>query len=54
MSQVNDLGAFALEDAAHNVDGSIVAVKQRSGSDNTDFGLFVHFSKLPCKITLNY
>ena len=44
MAQVNDLRAFALQDAAHDVNGRVVAVEKRSGGNNTDFkgGLLVH------------
>ena len=33
--EVNHLGAHALQDAAHDVDGGIVPVKQASGSDKS-------------------
>jgi hypothetical protein len=34
---VNDLGAAALHNAAHDVDGGIVAIKQGGGSNETNF-----------------
>jgi hypothetical protein len=32
---VDDFGAHALQDAAHDVDGGVVAVKQAGGGDKT-------------------
>ena len=37
MAEMDDLHAGGLEDAAHDVDGGIVAVKERGGGDETDF-----------------
>ena len=47
MAQVDHLGAGGLDDAAHDIDGSIMAVEKGSGSDDADvvFGL-VYFSLL--------
>ena len=39
MTQVDDLGAGSLQNAAHNVDGGIMAVKEGGGSDDADFVL---------------
>ena len=36
MAEMNDLNPGGLEDAAHDVDGGVVAVEQRGGSDETD------------------
>jgi hypothetical protein len=36
MAKVNNFGAFALQNATHNVDGSIVTIEERSGGNNTD------------------
>jgi hypothetical protein len=33
VAQVDHLGAHALQDAAHDVDGRVVAVEQRGGGD---------------------
>ena len=38
VAQVDDLGAVRLEDAAHDVDGGIVAVKQAGGRDDRKEG----------------
>ncbi|MCY1385140.1 hypothetical protein D9M69_734840 [compost metagenome] len=35
VAQVDHLGAHALQDAAHDVDGRIVSVKQAGGGDET-------------------
>jgi hypothetical protein len=34
---MDDFGAHALQDAAHDVDGGIVPIKQTGGGDKTDF-----------------
>jgi len=39
VAQVNDLGAHALQDAAHDVDGCVVAIKQAGGSDKANLVL---------------
>jgi len=35
VAKVDDFRAAGLEDAAHDVDGSVVAVKQAGGGDKT-------------------
>ena len=37
MAQVDDLCAHALQDAAHDVDGGVVSVKQTRGGDKAHF-----------------
>ena len=37
VSEVDDLGAGGLQDAAHDVDGGIVSVEQAGGGDEADF-----------------
>jgi hypothetical protein len=37
MTQVNDFGAFALQDPAHDVDGCIMTIKKRGCRDETNF-----------------
>ena len=39
MTQVDDFGALALQDAAHDVDGGIVSIKKAGGGNNADFVL---------------
>ena len=39
MAQVDDLGAHALQNAAHDVDGRVVAIKQAGGCDKAHFVL---------------
>jgi aminoglycoside/choline kinase family phosphotransferase len=38
MTEVDDLGTLALQDATHDVDGSIVSVEQTGCRDQSDFG----------------
>ncbi len=49
VSEMNDFGSGGLNNTAHDVDGGIVAIKQRSGGNDTDmvFGL-INFWKLHC------
>jgi hypothetical protein len=44
---VNDFGTFALQDAAHDIDGRIMSVKKRSGRYDADFVLWliIHIAK---------
>lgn len=53
MSQVNDLGALALQDAPHDVDGSIMAIEQGCSSNDTDLmrSRDIHTGSRGCKIT---
>lgn len=37
MAQVDHFAAGALQDAAHDVDGRVVAVEQAAGGDDADF-----------------
>jgi hypothetical protein len=37
VAQVDHLGTAGLQDAAHNVNGSIVPIKKRGGGYKTDF-----------------
>ena len=37
VAQVNDLGTHALQNAAHDVDGGVVAVEQTGGRHKADF-----------------
>jgi hypothetical protein len=37
MAQVNDLGTLGLQDAAHDIDGSIVTIKQTGCGNDADF-----------------
>ena len=37
MAEMNDLRTLALQNAAHDIDGGIVPVKQGSGSNDTNF-----------------
>jgi hypothetical protein len=37
MPEVDDFGAAALHDAAHNIDGGIVSIEQTCGCYDADF-----------------
>jgi hypothetical protein len=39
MAQVDDLGAHALQNAAHDVDGRVMPIKQAGGCDKAHFVL---------------
>lgn len=47
VTKMNDLGTLALHDAPHNIDGSVMAVKQRGSRYNSDLaaGNFTHNRK---------
>jgi predicted HAD superfamily phosphohydrolase len=39
VAQMDDLGAHALQDASHDVDGCVVAIKQAGGGDKANLVL---------------
>jgi hypothetical protein len=45
VAQVNHFGAHALQDAAHDVDGRVVAIEQTGGRDKAYFVGGAVFSK---------